>query len=516
MKFRQWQDEGYEVYKTAVQQGRSDILIEATPGAGKTRFAYRVCLHQLEAGSKRLLFVVPTRHLKVQWAKTGELFGLDIRANFHEGHGWPKGAHGIAVTYHQVSEHAGYYHNLICGATAVLDELHHAGDGLSWGEAVRHAAGDAALVLGLSGTAFRSDNATIPFVQYVDGKSQPDYVYSYGRAISDGVCRPVAFLTYGGSVNWRDEGEQKSATFADALDEQTASKRLRVALEPSTGWVRPMLSDAHQMLMELRATWPTAAGLVVAADQEHAHKLAKVLGQVSGSKPVVVVSDNPAASQAIEAFSQSDAPWIVACNMVSEGVDIPRLAVGVYCTTILTKMYFRQFIGRIVRAGLGPARAYCYLPADMRLALLASEVEEEQRHYIDEVLPRDREQMQVERRTMTLDGMGGESAFDGAIVGGHQLALWGGAAQSPIALEQGIREHRGQMQAATAPGQHEQDDYSNHVRRLVGVYCSKSNRPFQAVYAQLNKLQNVRHQGDCTPGQLRARAQTLEKWLSRF
>ena len=35
--------------------------------------------------------------------------------------------------------------------------------------------------------------------------------------------------------------------------------------------------------------------------------------------------------------------------MVSEGVDIPRLRVGVFATTTTTELFFRQAVGRLVR-----------------------------------------------------------------------------------------------------------------------------------------------------------------------
>ena len=70
-----------------------------------------------------------------------------------------------------------------------------------------------------------------------------------------------------------------------------------------------------------------------------------------GVTPIVVTSDDPQASRRIAAFATGCAPWIVAVRMVSEGVDIPRLRVGVYATTTGTDLFFRQAVGRLVRAG---------------------------------------------------------------------------------------------------------------------------------------------------------------------
>ncbi len=80
-------------------------------------------------------------------------------------------------------------------------------------------------------------------------------------------------------------------------------------------------------------------------------------------------------------FRGSREPWIVAVNMVSEGVDIPRLRVGVYATAAKTPMIFRQIVGRFVRTipGQMPEASWVYLPADPVLRGHAAEVESELR-----------------------------------------------------------------------------------------------------------------------------------------
>ena len=90
----------------------------------------------------------------------------------------------------------------------ILDEVHHGGDALSWGDALREAYGRATRRLLLSGTPFRSDTAPIPFVEYHPDEhgirlSRTDYNYGYGRALADGVVRPVIFLVYAGQMRWR-------------------------------------------------------------------------------------------------------------------------------------------------------------------------------------------------------------------------------------------------------------------------------------------------------------------------
>ena len=81
----------------------------------------------------------------------------------------------------------------------ILDEVHHGGDALSWGEAIRDAFEPATRRLSLTGTPFRSDAHPIPFVTYAPGhdgvpRSVADYTYGYAHALADHVVRPVLLL----------------------------------------------------------------------------------------------------------------------------------------------------------------------------------------------------------------------------------------------------------------------------------------------------------------------------------
>jgi superfamily II DNA or RNA helicase len=90
------------------------------------------------------------------------------------------------------------------------------------------------------------------------------------------------------------------------------------------------------------------------------------------------------AAEKLQAFTRSTDRWLVAVNMVSEGVDIPRLRVGVYATAAKTPLIFRQIVGRFVRtiAGRPHEPSWLFLPADPVLRAHASEVERELRHVL--------------------------------------------------------------------------------------------------------------------------------------
>src|SRR4029079_5649355 len=99
----------------------------------------------------------------------------------------------------------------------------------------------------------------------------------------------------------------------------------RTARAPEVSWSPRVLQAAYRWLTEVRRHVSDAGGLVIATDQDSARAYAKLLGELCGAKPGVVLSDEKAASKRIAAFAEGDQRWMVAVRMVSEGVDVPRL-----------------------------------------------------------------------------------------------------------------------------------------------------------------------------------------------
>ena len=385
IRLRKWQKNALDVF---VARDGDDFLAVATPGAGKTTFALTAARQDLAANPGRNLVVVaPTQHLKGQWAAAAERFGLHLDPAWIAGEPLPAEVHGIVTTYQQVAQSALEVRKIANGAFVVLDEVHHAGDERAWGDGVRNAFEVAAIRLCLSGTPFRSDSLAIPFVYYdAGGEAEPDVEYGYGPALADrGVVRPVHFPRLGGEMEWiGPDGSVQSASFDDALDPRLASQRLRTALDASGEWMPDALVRAHAQLAEVRQTHPEAGGLVIAMDRDHARGIAKLIRDRLGVKAVVVTSDDPTASKRISDFAGSRDPWLVAVRMVSEGVDIPRLRVGVFATTTTTELFFRQAVGRIVRWVPGHDRqpSYMFMPDDPRLRAHAVSIAEERRHFL--------------------------------------------------------------------------------------------------------------------------------------
>ena len=184
-------------------------------------------------------------------------------------------------------------------------------------------------------------------------------------------------------MEWVSDGRVRRADFDVVLPAPEAARRLRTALDPEGDWITHVLRDADEELRAIRAgDHPEAGGLVVAIDKEHAEKLADRLARITGERPGIVHSDAADASARIARFAAGSAPWLVSVLMVSEGVDVPRLRVGVYATTARTELFFRQVIGRFIRRTPAPKEqmSHVFLPSDPRLKKLAVEIEEERNH----------------------------------------------------------------------------------------------------------------------------------------
>lgn len=371
---------------------RQAYLMEACPAAGKTRTALRVAHERLRSGEiDRVVIVCPTASLARQWAREAAQVGIRIEPNWSSP-ALPRDCHGVAITYQRLAACPELYRHACRLRTLVLaDEPHHMGDTAAWGKAFMLAFEPAVSWLLLSGTPFRSDNQPIPGVRYDDdGVAQPDFVYDYRQAVRDGICRKIAFVPFDGELKWSDGGTVIEATFGDDLDAKQSAHRHRTALSPgmSDGLGR-MITEADQQLTEVRAQGhQDAGGLIIACDILHARNIAAVVRQVTGQDVMVIASDEPDATRLIDRFRDSNDRWVIAVNMVSEGVDIPRLRVGVYATVAKTPLLFRQIVGRFVRVrrGLGNQPSYLFLPADPALRALAAEIEQEIRHELAETV----------------------------------------------------------------------------------------------------------------------------------
>ena len=441
LALRSWQKTAYQAYFGADQR---DFLLVATPGAGKTTFALTLAAELLARREIAAITVVtPTEHLKHQWSRAAHQLGIALDPEFSNAQGRASADFsGVAVTYAQVAAHPALHRQrtLSRRTLVVFDEIHHAGDALSWGETARDAFGPARRRLALTGTPFRSDTNPIPFVTYQRGpdgslRSYADYVYGYGPALADGVVRPVLFLAYSGEMRWRTRaGNELAATLGSPLTPEQLSHAWRTALDPAGAWMMRVLDAADRRLTEVRRGMPDAGGLVIASDHADARAYAALLRDRTGTRPVVVLSDDPAASKKIARFASSSDRWMVAVRMVSEGVDIPRLAVGVYATSTGTALFFAQAVGRFVRARRRGETASVFLPSIPALLGYAAELETERDHVLavaDGAEEDERALAEAQRERNTADGLDegpfqaleASAQFDRALYDGTEFGM---------------------------------------------------------------------------------------------
>jgi superfamily II DNA or RNA helicase len=369
-----------------------DFLAVATPGSGKTAFALRVVAELLSHRAvEQITVVVPTEHLKVQWARAAEGYGLALDPKFSNTN--PQTSpeyHGVMVTYAQVASHP-TLHRVRTEqrkTLVIFDEIHHGGDAKTWGDAIREAFGDATRRLALTGTPFRSDDNPIPFVTYTSGpdgvlRSQADHSYGYAEALVDGVVRPVVFLAYSGQARWLDSaGEEHSARLGEPLSAEQTARAWRTALDPAGEWMPAVIAAADRRLRQLRTHVPDAGGMIIASDQTAARAYARLLTKITLEVPTLVLSDDPGSSTRITQFAEGTGRWLVAVRMVSEGVDVPRLSVGIYATSASTPLFFAQAVGRFVRSRRPGETASIFLPSVPNLLQLASELEAQRDHVL--------------------------------------------------------------------------------------------------------------------------------------
>jgi len=544
IRLRPWQREALDRFRTRTEgvdpHGGADFLAVATPGAGKTTFALTAARHWLaDRPDARLVVVAPTQHLKTQWASNAAGFDLALEPTWRAGEPLPTDMDGIVTTYQQVASNPAALAPLAQHGFVVLDEVHHAGDDRAWGDGLRAAFGGAAARLSLSGTPFRSDTNPIPFVTYEWEEAVPDYEYGYGDALGDGgVVRPVHFPRIKGHMEWVGvDGQFHSHDFDDDLDRARANQRLRTALSADGQWMSSVLEDAHRRLLEVRRTQPDAGGLVICIDVEHARAIAELIERRWRIRPTVATSDDPMASARIARFARSGDPWIVAVRMVSEGVDIPRLRVGVFATNTTTELFFRQALGRLVRwtRGLRTQRAWLYIPDDPRLRRLAEGIAEQRRHslftrarpdddgFVDPEVAAalddlgDDEQLSLfQAMSAVATGVEGGDDPDGDDADSPEELVWDDDGDESLEIPLPPLNRRrtgGVVVAGTASLAEAKSKLRKENAELVAHLVAVTGRSHREVNGELNRLAGVRKVTEATADQLQRRLVAGERWV---
>ena len=408
---RDWQVEFLQTALFLKNKGQSDCILVACPGAGKTKAVLHL-YNTLKARGDidRLIFITYTEYLKHQVAEAGHQMGINLNPLFHSGTGALGPFEGIVVTYAGLSHVKGVIRGDIAEENRcmfVVDEIHHAGEEQCWAKDLEEATANREFLVGTSGTLWREDNKRIPFVLYerdeVSGlyMIKCDYQYPYHKAVTDGICREIAWSYYDGSMTWEEDGVEFEASFKDALLVKQQINRMRTALQPHLPLLRDVFRKDWERLHRTRQNYPRAGWLIVASRVASAHVIAEVIQDITGRKPVVAVSwtaDGQEASKArdeIERFRNSDDPIIISVKMVSEGVDIDRLTDLTFATNAKTALTFTQLIGRVVRVNEEEADgqiAHVTIPNAEPYVTYAKEIDQEIARAVEEEIERDLEQ----------------------------------------------------------------------------------------------------------------------------
>ncbi|MGW7006930.1 DEAD/DEAH box helicase [Streptomyces sp. NPDC054933] len=568
-KLRAWQQAALDAY---IQSQPRDFLAVATPGAGKTTFALTLASYLLHNHVvQQVTVVAPTEHLKKQWAEAAARIGIKLDPDYSAGP-VSKEYHGVAVTYAGVGVRPMLHRNR-CEqrkTLVILDEIHHAGDSKSWGEACFEAFDPAARRLALTGTPFRSDTNPIPFVAYAEGqdgirRSVADYTYGYGSALADGVVRPVIFLSYSGNMRWRTKaGDEIAARLGDPMTKDAIGQAWRTALSPTGEWIPNVLRAADQRLTEVRKGIPDAGGLVIASDQDSARAYAKLIREITGAKATVVLSDDTGASKRIDDFSDSDDRWMVAVRMVSEGVDVPRLAVGVYATTISTPLFFAQAVGRFVRSRRRGETASVFLPTIPMLLGFANEMEVERDHVLDKpkkageddiyaeedklLAEAEKTQDEVTEDQLPFEALESDAVFDRVLYDGAEFGMQAhpGSEEEqdylgiPGLLEpdqvQMLLQRRQARQIAHSRRKPDAEadlvelpaerrpvvshkellELRKRLNTMVSAYTHQSGKPHGVIHNELRRACGGPPSAEATAGQIQERIRKVQEWATRM
>ena len=558
-KLRAWQAAALDRYLRSEER---DFLAVATPGAGKTTFALRVAAELKVRGLIDAVTVVaPTEHLKTQWADAAGRIGIHLDPRFSNSLAATSSDYdGVAVTYAQVASRPDLHRVRTerIRTLVILDEIHHGGDNKSWGEAIRTAFEPAVRRLALTGTPFRSDSNPIPFVRYeldAEGtmRSASDYTYGYAEALADGVVRPVLFLAYGGSMRWRTKaGDEIAARLGEPLTKDQTAQAWRTALDPKGEWVPAVLAAADTRLTEVRRHVTDAGGLVIASNQTQARSYAAILRRITGEAPTVVLSDDAGASARIEEYALGTSRWMVAVRMVSEGVDVPRLCVGVYATSTSTPLYFAQAVGRFVRARRRGETASVFLPSVPVILAHAGAMEVERDHALDRTRPADDDtSMWAQEEALVGAAQRGERAsdaleaqfealesdahFDHVLYDARQFGLHAAVGSDeeqdylglpgllePDQMAALLHERQSKQSRRRPATSAEPAPVAAHralraqrkeLNSLVAAYARKTGEPHAAIHLDLRRASGGPEVPSASSEQVAARIETIRRWF---
>jgi superfamily II DNA or RNA helicase len=399
-EYREWQISAGSVF--AEKHERADgkpfnFLLNGGVGSGKTDAAAGIGTYILNRKvAERIVYVCPNKMIIDSVIDTFKRFNIHL-VNWDNGkfpYGEPVSMDGLAMTYASLNNNIHVQKSLCRKPTALfLDEIHHLGDSFAWCGAAKEAyEGRVRVAFGFTGTPWREDNRVIPFVEYEPEHNgillyRADYTYSLGKAIHDKVCRSPAFIFLDADVEIPTRGAVHTYSFQEELNEKLANRRLAGAVRHGTPTRRMAM---ERLINECRCGDGYDKSIIfVGGDSSNGSDSGKKDAQVyvveelialgiPANKIVSVTCDDSRAAAKIRDFGKSDAWFLVAIDMVSEGVNIPEAKAALFLSTVTAKLKTIQRIGRVLR---GQGRAIIIMFSDLRYIQVHKEIEKDKEFY---------------------------------------------------------------------------------------------------------------------------------------
>ena len=353
---RDWQAHCYRDY---ISRDKKIYSIGAVPGAGKSKTAAFIVDYLLQIKSIDFFFVIsPQENKKPEWREDFlAYFGIPIQLDYSSDTKIKKKIFkGAVMTYAGLNESTAKEINKFCKkhrVAVVFDEIHHLSESghSAWGTYAQLAFSNAGRVISLSGTFWREDKMKIPFLELGPKGYNIDFVYSYADSINDGNSRKIQFSFYDPKIDMRGQYSY-NGLLSEIEKENKLNAAYRALVREKSIDLADVIHHAYSKLQEIRrADMPNAGMILFAPDQRTAYLLQRWLESPQFNiESTVVTSEDQSSSKEIQRFKDSDEECIIAVNMISEGVDIPRLRVGVYLSIYKTFLYFMQsIVGRTIR-----------------------------------------------------------------------------------------------------------------------------------------------------------------------
>jgi superfamily II DNA or RNA helicase len=377
IELREWQKKANESFFNKINSldGNNKFLLTACPGAGKSLWAGNIVKNMMsnteffKDSIDFTIIVVPSIAIKMDFAnalnKNLGLKFLTKRLNNNRSlmGDRPKNYHGMILTYSALLED-NYLefikiwrkeHNR--KIFLIYDEIHHLGINNIWGEKGYELYNNTNYCLMMTGTPFRGDKRAIQLLDYDDERlAISDYTYNVANGVSDNVTRLLNFVQLTGNFTQETGTGSSLQRIEKSIESVTNKKELvgvkRFVFSENSECMIKMINATNEKLDALDSGEKRSyksAGLFVCDDIIQSKNLASKIKDLTGHEAVTVSHLEENAHADIQKFKDSDARYIIAVQMISEGVDIPRIRTVSWATTTESYLKFCQVVGRAVR-----------------------------------------------------------------------------------------------------------------------------------------------------------------------